>query len=171
MEQILLRNTETSDFAAIVALNASEVQHTSPMDEPRLLALHTLSAYHRVATVDGVIAAFLLAMPDHAAYRNDNYEWFAVRYERFLYVDRIVVSSAFQGRKLGSLLYNDLFAFARNESIPMITCEFNIVPPNEPSRIFHDRFGFQELGTEWLAGRTKHVSLRAATVETLAFEK
>jgi uncharacterized protein len=92
MENILLRNVEQTDFATIVALNASEVQHTSPMDEPRLLALHTLSAYHRVATVDGVIAAFLLAMQDNVDYRNDNYEWFAARYERFLYVDRIVAA-------------------------------------------------------------------------------
>jgi uncharacterized protein len=53
----------------------------------------------------------------------------------------------------------------------MITCEFNIVPPNEPSRIFHDRFGFQEPGTQWLDEGAKQVSLRAATVETLAFEK
>ena len=171
MEHILIRNTEPSDFAAIIDLNASEVQHTSPMDEHRLGALHTLSAYHRVATVDGVVAAFLLAMQDHASYRNDNFEWFASRYERFLYVDRIVVSSAFQGRKLGSLLYNNLFAFARNEGIPLITCEFNIVPPNEPSRIFHDKFGFEELGTQWLDEGTKQVSLRAATVKALAFEK
>lgn len=171
MERILIRNTEPSDFATIVALNASEVQHTSPMDEFRLTALHALSAYHRVAAVDGVVAAFLLAMQDHAAYRNDNYEWFAARYERFLYVDRIVVSSAFQGRKLGSLLYNDLFAFARNEGIPMITCEFNIVPPNEPSRIFHDKYGFQELGTQWLAEGTKQVSMRSARVDVLTLGK
>jgi uncharacterized protein len=95
MENILIRTTDTEDFAAIVTLNTSEVQHTSPMDASRLRELHALSAYHRVATVDGVIVAFLLAIQDHSAYRNDNYEWFATRYERFLYVDRIVVSSTF----------------------------------------------------------------------------
>ncbi|TAE30990.1 MAG: GNAT family N-acetyltransferase [Candidatus Kapaibacterium sp.] len=165
MEKILLRNAEAADFASIVALNASEVQHTSPMDEVCTQELHALSAYHRVATVDGAVAAFLLAMQDHASYRNDNYEWFAARYERFLYVDRIVVGNAFQGRKLGSLLYDDLFAFARNAGIPMITCEFNIVPPNEPSRIFHDKFGFEEVGTQWLGGGAKQVSLRAARIQ------
>ncbi len=165
METTLIRHAEAPDFASIIALNASEVQHTSPMDEVRVQELHTLSAYHRVATVDGTVAAFLLAMQDHVPYRNDNYEWFAARYERFLYVDRIVVSSAFQGRKLGSLLYNDLFSFARNADIPLITCEFNIVPPNEPSRIFHDRFGFEEVGTQWLGEGTKQVSLRAARLK------
>jgi len=56
-----------------------------------------------------------------------------------------------------------LFRYARDHAIPLVTCEYNIVPPNEPSRLFHDRFGFKEQGTQWLANGTKRVSLQAAT--------
>ncbi len=54
------------------------------------------------------------------------------RYPTFIYVDRVVVS------------------------------EFDIDPPNEISRKFHARFGFREVGTHWLAGNMKRVSLQEA---------
>jgi predicted GNAT superfamily acetyltransferase len=103
-------------------------------------------------------------MKDGCGYVNDNYEWFAARYPQFLYVDRIVVSSKFQGRRLGSLLYQDLFQRARAKQIQVVTCEYNIVPPNEPSRIFHGKFGFREIGTQWIADGAKQVSMQAAEI-------
>jgi hypothetical protein len=159
-----IRDANPGDFAAICALNLAEVQHTSPMDVARLDELHGLAAYHKVACVDGEVAAFLLAMREDAPYRNDNFEWFQPRFPRFLYVDRIVVSPQFRGQRLGALLYDDLFEFARTTSVPAITCEYNISPPNEPSRRFHDRYGFEEQGTQWVAGGIKQVSLQAARV-------
>lgn len=159
-----LRPAVESDFAAILALNDAEEQHTSAMDRERLQSLVRLSAYCKVATVDGHVAAFLIALRDGAAYENDNFGWFAARLPQFLYVDRIVVGAAFAGRGIGRRLYADLFAFARAQGIGTITCEYNVEPANPPSRAFHDRFGFRELGTQWVAEGTKRVSLQAADV-------
>jgi hypothetical protein len=161
MKNMSIRDAAEDDFPAIVELNAHEVQHTSPMDLERLRYLDSISACHKVATVDDAVAAFLLAMKDGCGYVNDNYEWFAARYPQFLYVDRIVVSSKFQGRRLGSKLYLDLFQQARTKQIQVVTCEYNIVPPNEPSRIFHGKFGFREIGTQWIANGAKQVSMQA----------
>ena len=158
----LIRDADDGDTAAIVALNAAEVRHTSPMDADRLRQLASLSAYHRVATLDGRVVAFLLAMRAGADYRNDNFAWFAAYHPDFLYVDRIVVDAAAQGHRLGSRLYADLFAFAREQGIPRITCEFNVVPPNEPSRLFHARHGFVETGRQWLDEGRKQVSMQVA---------
>jgi predicted GNAT superfamily acetyltransferase len=162
MKNMSIRDAAEGDFPAIVELNSHEVQHTSSMDLGRLRYLDSISACHKVATVDDEVAAFLLAMKDGCGYVNDNYEWFAARYPQFLYVDRIVVSSKFQGRRLGSLLYQDLFRQARANRIQVVTCEYNIVPPNEPSRIFHGKFGFREIGTQWVANGAKQVSMQAA---------
>lgn len=162
MPDIIIRPAAAADFSAITALNEAAVQHTSAMDVQRLQNLHALSAYHSVATVDGRVAAFLLAMRENAPYPNDNYGFFAARYDRFVYIDRIVVDPSFAGFKIGTLLYRDLFAYARAEAVTTITCEYNIEPPNEPSRRFHDRFGFTEIGTQWLDGGQKRVSLQAA---------
>jgi predicted GNAT superfamily acetyltransferase len=158
----VIRDVEETDLAAIIALNAAEVRHTSPMDEDWARQLVSLSAYARVAVVEGRVAAFLLAMRAGADYRNDNFTWFVARHADYLYVDRIVVDAAMQGHRLGSALYADLFAFARMHRIPRITCEFNVVPPNEPSRLFHARHGFVEEGSQWLDGGRKQVSMQVA---------
>lgn len=162
MPAVVIRDAAPGDYPSICALNLAEVQHTSPMDLSRLAALSGLSCYHKVGCVDSDTAAFLLAMCDSAPYENENFAWFARRFTRFIYVDRIVVSAAFRGLRLGTALYEDLFRYARHSGIPLVTCEYNIVPPNESSRRFHHKFGFQELGTQWVANGTKHVSLQAA---------
>jgi hypothetical protein len=162
MQGSTIRDATASDFPAICALNLAEVEHTSPMDLARLNTLSRLSCYHKVACLEGHVFAFLLAMRSGVAYENDNFNWFESKYADFVYVDRIVVSTAARGLRLGSLLYEDLFHYASANAIPLVTCEYNIFPPNEPSRLFHDKFGFKQQGTQWLANHTKHVSLQAA---------
>jgi uncharacterized protein len=159
---VVIRSVVATDFETICALNLAEVQHTSAMDTTRLTELNAICCYHKVACLDGTVSAFLLAMCNGSSYKNDNFEWFARRYARFIYVDRVVVSSDSRGLRLGTLLYEDLFSHARCNAIPLVTCEYNLVPPNEPSRLFHDKFGFKEQGTQWVANGTKRVSLQAA---------
>ena len=159
---VVIRDATPADYAAILALNDADVVSTSAMERARLEMLNGLSCHHRVACKDGQVAAFLLAMQDGAAYENDNFAWFSSRYTRFVYVDRIVVSSAARGLRLGTLLYDDLFAWARRSGLPVVVCEYNVVPPNEPSRLFHAKFGFREQGRQWVGHGAKQVSLQAA---------
>jgi predicted GNAT superfamily acetyltransferase len=161
-----LRTAAASDFASILALNAAHVQQTSALDSSQLGVLAGMSAWFKVVTVDGELAAFLIALRDGAPYPNDNFAWFAARYARYLYVDRIVVDARFAGRRLGSALYRNLFDYARANAIESITCEYNIDPPNPASRAFHDKFGFRQVGTQWVAGGTKQVSLQVAATGT-----
>lgn len=163
MSTLHLRNAAPGDFAAIVALNAAEVEHTSAMDPARLAQLHALTCHHAVIEADGDIAAFVLAMDHDAAYDNDNLRWFAAHHPRFVYVDRIVVGAAHAGHGLGAQLYRDLFARTRARRFDTIVCEYNLAPPNPASAAFHARFGFQQVGTRQdSAGRL--LSMQAARV-------
>jgi predicted GNAT superfamily acetyltransferase len=162
VQSIVIRTAAPMDFESICALNLAEVQLISPMDVARLAELNALSCYHKVASLNGIVSAFLLAMCNGSPYKNENFEWFSKKHARFIYVDRIVVSSASRGLRLASRLYEDIFHHARSNSIPLIACEYNIVPLNEPSRLFHDKFGFKEQGTQWVADGTKRVSLQVA---------
>jgi predicted GNAT superfamily acetyltransferase len=162
MSTIETRDAAPADFARICALNLGEVVHTSPMDEARLATLASLSCWFKVGCAGGEVSAFLLAMRDGVRYENDNYQWFAARYPRFIYVDRVVVSPTCRGMGMGRLLYEELFQHARGIGIPHVACEYNIVPPNEPSRRFHDGFGFSQQGSQWLASGSKQVSLQVA---------
>ena len=161
-----IRPAIAADFPAILALNAAWVHFLSPLDAARLRLLHAQAAYHRVAEIDGRVGAFLLAFREGAAYDSPNYLWFAQRYSEFLYIDRIVVDPEQQGRGLGARLYDDLFAYAQIAGVATVTCEFDLDPPNPGSQKFHARFGFREVGTQWLAGGKKQVSLQARAVRT-----
>lgn len=164
MAGAILRDAVDADFDRIADINAAAVVKTSAMDVDRLRFLHSLAGYHKVAIVDGRVAAFLLAMPDGVDYPNGNYGWFAARYPRFLYVDRIVVDSAFSGLGIGSRMYRDLFEYARSQRIGTVACEYNIEPPNHASRQVHDKSGFREVGTQYVADGTKRVSMQVAEV-------
>jgi predicted GNAT superfamily acetyltransferase len=164
MTDLVLRAAAAGDFARIVALNAAEVAATSAMDADRLRRLDALAGYHRVVEVAGTVAAFLLAMDDGSAYDNDNFRWFAARYPRFLYVDRIVVDAGHAALGIGSRLYRDLFGHARRAGIGIVVCEYNLDPPNPASAAFHARFGFHQVGTRRTADGSKLVSMQAAGV-------
>jgi len=156
-----VRGISDADTAAILALNLESEAVLSPMDAARYAALRAQAAYGRVLEEDGRTIAFVLAFREGTDYDSPNYRWFDAHYDAFLYVDRIVVAGSHQGRKLGALLYEDLFAFARASQVPRVTCEFDIEPPNEASRRFHARFGFREVGTQALGGGKKRVSLQS----------
>ncbi len=160
LSDFAIRDPVAADFDAILALNAESVHFLSPLDAARLRALHEMAAYHRVIEIRGVVAAFLLALREGAAYDSPNYRWFAAHYAEFLYIDRVVVAGAQQGHGLGARLYDDLFAFARAQRIVCVACEFDLDPPNPASARFHARQGFREVGRQWLGGGKKQVSLQ-----------
>lgn len=160
----ILRDAIEADFESIVRLNAAEERQTSTMSLPRLEQLIQMASYRKVAIVDEVVAGFLLAFSEGEAYESENYAWFKHRLSNFIYVDRIVVGAEFSRRGIGNMLYASLFEFARDQEIETIACEYNIDPPNLASRAFHDRFGFREIDTQWVSGRTKQVSMQTAKV-------
>jgi predicted GNAT superfamily acetyltransferase len=160
----MLRDATPADFPAILALNEAFVSVLSPLDDARLRRLHAQAALHRVIEQDGRIEAFLLVLREGADYDSPNYRWFAQRYARFLYVDRIVVAADTHERGAGTQLYRDAYALASRDQVPFMTCEFDVEPPNPASERFHARLGFREVGRQQLHGGRKTVSLQALDV-------
>jgi uncharacterized protein len=156
-----LRDAAPGDFGAILALNEESVAALSPLTEAGLAMLHSQAAAHWVVEQNGRVAAFLLALCEGAEYASPNYLWFAQRYARFLYVDRIVVAVSAHGKGLGSQLYRRLLVHAAALRAERVVCEFDLDPPNPQSQSFHARFGFREVGRQAAAGGTKLVSLQA----------
>ena len=158
-----IRPATPADYPAILALNAESVQFTSPLDHERLAKLDAQAAVHRVAEFEGEVVAFLLALREGADYDSPNYRWFASRYPRFLYVDRVVVAQSAPPNGFGSRLYADLFSHASQQGIETIACEYDLAPPNPRSAHFHAKHGFREVGQQTLYGGRKIVSLQIAT--------
>lgn len=164
MRSAVVRDAGPADFPRILELNEESVTALSALDAASLARLHGQAAYSRCLAVDGRVEAFLIALREGAGYGSVNYRWFAERYPRFLYVDRIVVARGRQRQGAGQQLYADLFGFAREAGVSLVTCEFDIEPPNEASRRFHERYGFARVGTQVLPCGTKRVALQALTL-------
>lgn len=160
-----IRDANTADFTRILSLNEESVRFLSPLDLEHLTMLHHAAPYHRVLDADGIVQAFLLALRPGAPYDSPNYRWFSSTYADFLYIDRIVVSESMQGRGAGLRLYDDLFQFASSSAIRLITCEFDVEPPNPASERLHRRLGFREVGTQCVGPGNKRVSLQALTIK------
>ena len=156
----MIRDAVVSDFATILELNAADEHYLSPLDDARLMLLHTQATSHRVITVDRETAGFLLAFDHDSGYAGLNFGWFARRISNFMYIDRVVIDSAFRGRRLGSALYEDVIARARHRGIANIVCEYDLKPRNPGSAAFHAAMGFREVG-QWAApGGSKICSMQ-----------
>jgi len=160
----MIRDAAPADYPAILAINLESEHVLAPLDLAQLTRLHAMAERLRVVDVDGTVAAFLIVLREGAGYESPNYRYFSARMDNFLYVDRIVVARAHQGQGWGGALYRELFDHARHEGVPRVTCEVDVVPPNEGSQLFHARFGFRELGRQWVADGRKQVSLQEAII-------
>ena len=162
----VLRDAVAQDFDAVAKLNLESERFVSPMDRARLEKLHAWASYHRVVETRGEVAAFLLGFREGAQYDSPNYRWFARRYPKFFYIDRVVVSEAQRGKGFAAALYEDAFASAREHGVDTVTCEFDVDPPNPASRRFHARRGFREVGMNSYNG--KHVAMQALRLDARA---
>lgn len=112
---------------------------------------------------NGQVTAFLLVLREAADYDSPNYRWFASRCPRFLYVDRVIVAGDRHVQGAGNRLYREAHACVLRQKVPLLTCEFDIEPPNPASERFHARQGFCDVGWQSLEGG-KVVSMQAIEV-------
>jgi hypothetical protein len=132
-----------------LALNNAHAVELSHADRARFE--HLCRVAYRAVWSPGR-EGFLMAFDQDADYDSVNFLWFRERFDRFVYVDRIVVSAAARGKGVARQLYADLFATARAAGHVRIVCEVNSHPPNPASDAFHAALGFVEVGAAALPG-------------------
>jgi uncharacterized protein len=148
------RDAELRPSSSLLLLNnayAKELSYLSPERMEDLLGAAFMAC--RVGEAD----AFLLAFDQDAAYDSPNFLWFRDRFERFVYVDRVVVDPAARGRGLARSLYEALFQRAEAAGHNRVVCEVNSDPPNPASDAFHAKMRFEEIGRAVLPGGVKAV--------------
>ena len=159
-ESAAIRDAGSDDASAILALNRADVALLCPLDRGELEELETYADVAWVVEHDERVVAFFAALREGTAYDSGNYRWFAARYDRFLYVDRVVVAPQARGRGLGRALYERLFSRAERDGVGTVVCEYCVEPLNKISALFHASLGFREIGTR--RSGPKRVSLQYA---------
>ena len=111
----------------------------------------------RVATFIEPSAAFLLAFAEDDDFDGGHFLWFRSRFDKFLYIDRIVVAADRRRLGLGRCLYAHLFKQAEELGHKSVVCEVNLQPPNPISDRFHAAHGFEEVGRATIEDGAKTV--------------
>jgi predicted GNAT superfamily acetyltransferase len=159
--EIVALDSRVDPSPALVALNNAHAAELSFLSPERFAALIG-EAF--VACRVGQGDALLLTFDQSADYDSPNFLWFRERLERFVYVDRIVVSPEARGRGLARMLYAHLFERARAAGHERVVCEVNADPPNPASDAFHAALGFAEIGSTLLPnGKTVRYFMRDLT--------
>ncbi len=158
MRTLTIDQAMEDDYPELLDLNNLAVPNVNAIPSETLACLHSQSVYLGVARTSTGIAGFLLALPCTASYDSPNFQYFKQRYEAFAYIDRIVVNQHLRGRGVGAALYQDLNRML-DGVYPLLACEVNLDPPNPGSLSFHQRLGFNSVGTQQTEGGSKRVAL------------
>ena len=95
---------------------------------------------------EDVIKAFVLCMREGQTYNSPNYEYISNRFNKFLYVDRIAVQEQFRRKGIAEKIYTKVIDKGKENDLDIL-CEVNTKPSNKTSMAFHNKMGFEEIGT------------------------
>jgi predicted GNAT superfamily acetyltransferase len=146
--QPVVRNIETADLSKVLEINNANTPGVSELTMAELEAdlnhaLHALVIENEY----GEVCAFCMTFAPDAPDAGSNHQWFAERYESFVYLDRIAIDSSHQNSGLGALLYQSVEQqMIKSAEHSLLCCEVNLEPPNPGSLRFHHRIGFTEVG-------------------------
>jgi len=143
----VIRRYQSTDLPALYAINQASTPGVGSEDSAESLARWIELSTCLVAEDEaGEPLGFITLIPaGTTGYTSANLRWCDANCEDFIYVDRIAVSEAARGQRLGQHLYAAAFA-AFAGKVSQITCEVNRLPPNPGSQRFHERLGFRQIG-------------------------
>jgi len=159
---VRIRPIIEADLDQIVELNQANLPAVGPTDRGQMERfVEQTHSFLVAATPDDQVGGFLVGLPPRTDYASMNYTWFSERYDNFIYVDRIVVGAAGQGRGTGRLLYDTFAEAGRGSGADVMLAEVNVKPRNDQSLRFHERYGFVSVGEQDTDGGDKRVIMLA----------
>ena len=139
----MIGDIEPRHHSKILAMNKEFVHWLSPLDEDGLKALLSVSSYSKqIDNASGV----LIGYGHDVDYDHKNLQWLRLRYDRFYYIDRVIIAAGAQGRGYARQLYEDFEREAKQRGYPRLVCEVNTRPDNPGSHKFHEALGFTAVG-------------------------
>jgi len=165
---LAIRDVREHELDAVLAINNAAGRTILPLDNAQLRYFFEHADYFRVAEIDGHVAGFLIALREGRDYASPNYRWFCERYPQFLYIDRIVIASAYHRHGLGRIFYCDANSYAEVR-VPLLACEVFLEPRDDVIVLFHGTYGFQEVGQQRVPPQNLQVSLLAKELPSYAY--
>ena len=153
-----IEKVSEKDLLEIIRINECAIPAVNSVTETEFNWFYENALYFKKVLNLDEIVGFLLVLPENLQYKSLNYQWFSNHYQNFAYIDRIVVIKNCKRKGIGAALYSDLEK-SLDESIQLITCEFNLKPANEESKNFHQKLNYKSVGKQFTENNRKQVSL------------
>ena len=160
-----VRLVADADYDVVLEMNNTAVPAVNELERGDLEWFAEVAhSFLVVESPDGGIDGFIVGLHGPGVdYDSGNYHWFCERYDRFIYVDRVVVAESTRGKGTGRLIYDTFVDRGRADGHDLLLCEVNTRPRNDVSLRFHERYGFEPVGE-------RDSENDAKTVVMLAFE-
>jgi len=151
-----IRPASNADLDRMLELNNAAVPAVNHLTANEMSWFLDVAHCCLVAEVPGIPgpSALLVGLDGPSTpYASHNYGWFCQRFDRFLYVDRVVVDPAAHRSGVGRAFYEAFLATAEpvgsgpeGGGHTHLCAEVNTRPRNEKSLAFHEAMGFDSLG-------------------------
>ena len=141
-------NKNEARLQSIYDLNQANTPEVGSLESMQhLKQLIEFSSYNLLVLCNYEIVGFIICMREGSAYGSENYKFFAQRLKKFLYVDRVAIDERHRRAGLGQAIYKKVFDQASYDNLP-VALEVNTQPINQPSLNFHEKMGFDQIGTK-----------------------
>ena len=132
----------TSDLDDVWQINQENVPAVGEESIDALAEILAMSSISLVAECENTVVGFCMVLGPHTSYGSPNYLYFCANLTNFIYLDRVAVTAAWQGKGIGAALYREVESRSTAEWFAL---EVNTKPRNEGSLKFHAREGFVEM--------------------------
>ena len=139
---VVIREMMVSDLDDVWQINQENVPAVGEESIDALAEILAMSSISLVAEWEKTVVGFCMVLPPGTAYKSPNYEYFCRELDDFIYLDRVAVTAAWQGKGIGADLYREVESRSTAEWFAL---EVNTKPRNEGSLKFHAREGFVEM--------------------------
>jgi predicted GNAT superfamily acetyltransferase len=142
MNDFTIRAMVADDMDTVWTINQENVPAVGEETIEVLTGLFAISTISLVAEVDKAIVGFCIVLSPTTTYQSPNYRYFCERFDDFIYLDRVAVTSDYQGWGIGAAMYRKVEHLS---DASIFVLEVNTKPRNEGSLRFHVREGFELL--------------------------
>ena len=139
---VVIREMMVSDLDDVWQINQENVPAVGEESIDALAEILAMSTISLVAEYENTVVGFCMVLGPHTSYGSPNYLYLCSKLTNFIYLDRVAVTAAWQGKGIGADMYREVELRSTAEWFAL---EVNTKPRNEGSLRFHAREGFVEM--------------------------
>lgn len=140
-------------IASMQRLNEKEAPEALSLVESVFVETANLCDYRFDLSAGGALCAFAQGLTCGQGVDHFAYQWFSMRFDDFVFIDRIIVDSAYRRQGRGAQLLEACVAKAQAHNKTLMVCQVHDRPSNKLGHLFIQKMGFNAIESVMLPSR------------------